>query len=88
MVGASVIFAEIQIVSPEVGTNGDELISEIVRVDRDINRYERVMDYSSWSAELFTLIFMMSALLYPLISIISLYIIIVKINVIKDKLSL
>ena len=67
---------------------GYELISEIVRVDKDINRYERVMDYSSWSAELFTIIFMMSALLYPLISIISLYMIIVKINAIKERLSL
>ena len=67
---------------------GYELITEIVRVDKDINRYERVMDYSSCSAELFTLIFMMSALLYPLISIFSLYVIIVKINAIKERLTL
>lgn len=64
-----------------------ELIIEIVHIDKDLGTYERMMDYSSWSAELFTIIFITSVILYPLISIFSLYVIIVKINAIKERLS-
>jgi len=62
------------------------VFEEISRREISTNTYERAADYQTWSPELYFIIVGSAVFLYPLIVIISLYLIIKKINKIEERL--